>query len=128
MAMPELENLDKDISVEVVQQPANTQPRVAIASQKDTLIHANVAPEFLEPRQIVANAKSDSYFVQFNLFKEKLTAQTYRADNDGLEDSMLMPLQTTEGANIRHYFGAFFIQRKGDCICVKPGYAQRLTG
>ena len=46
MTMPELENLDKNISVELVQQLANTKPRVAFASQKDTLIHANVAPEF----------------------------------------------------------------------------------
>lgn len=121
MTMPELENLDKNISVELVQQLANTKPRVAFASQKDTLIHANVAPEFLEPRQIVANAKSDSYFVQFNLFKEKLTAQTYRADNDGLEDSMLMPFQTTEDGTYAIISGPFLSKEKAIAFVSSPG-------
>ena len=121
MTMPELENLDKNISVELVQQLANTKPRVAFASQKDPLIHANVAPEFLEPRQIVANAKSDSYFVQFNLFKEKLTAQTYRADNDGLEDSMLMPFQTTEDGTYAIISGPFLSKEKAIAFVSSPG-------
>ena len=120
MAITELEHLDKDISVEVMQQPANTQPRVAIASQKATLITANVVPDFLEPRQIVANAKSDSYFVQFNLFTKKLMAQTYRADNDGLEDSMLMPLQTAEGTIYAIISGPFLSKEKAIAFVSSP--------
>ena len=119
--MPELENSDKKTSAEVIQQSANTQPSFSSGSTKDTLVTDNVTSAFLEPRLIVANAKSDSYFVQFNLFKEKLTAQTYRADNDGLEDSMLMPFQTTEDGTYAIISGPFLSKEKAIAFVSSPG-------
>ena len=121
MIMPELENLDKNTSVEMPQQSANTQPNFPSDSQKDTLIIANVASEFLEPRQIIVNAKSDSYFVQFNLFKKKLTAQIYREQNDGLEDSMLLPLQTPKGAIYAIISGPFLSKENATAFVSNPG-------
>ena len=121
MFMPELENLDKNTSLEVIQQSANTPPSFSSDSQKDTLITANVASVFLQPRQIIANATSDSYFVQFNLFKKKVQARTYRAQNDGLEDSMLIPLQTPEGAIYAIISGPFLSKEKATAFVSNPG-------
>ena len=119
--IPKIENLDNELSLPLIQQPENKQISEYSGGEQDTLVTVDVSSEVWTPIEIVENAQADSYFVQFNLFKEKLTAQTYRAQNEGLEDSMLMPLQTSEGAIYAIISGPFLSKEKATAFVSNPG-------
>lgn len=118
---PKIENLDNEIPLPLTQQSENQQMSDYFDVEQDTLVAVKVPSEVLTPIEIVENAQADSYFVQFNLFTEKLTAQTYRAQNEGLEDSMLMPLQTSEGAIYAIISGPFLSKEKATAFVSNPG-------
>jgi hypothetical protein len=62
-------------------------------TQKNSRNSAVEASKKATPQEIISSARPDSYFVQFNLFQERITAEAYRTQNIRLATALLVDMQ-----------------------------------
>jgi hypothetical protein len=74
-----------------------------------------------EPSTIIKNADPESYFVQFNLFKERITAEEYRGENDALATAMLVDIKRDKEQIFGIISGPFPTKEKAEKFVAIPG-------
>ena len=73
------------------------------------------------PSTIIKNADPESYFVQFNLFKERITAEEYRGENDALAAAMLVDIKRDKEQIFGIISGPFPTKEKAEKFVAIPG-------
>ena len=74
-----------------------------------------------EPSKIITNADPESYFIQFNLFKERITAEEYRRENDALATAMLVDIKRDKALIYGIISGPFDTKEKAEKFVSVPG-------
>ena len=73
------------------------------------------------PSKIIINADPESYFIQFNLFKERITAEEYRGENDALATAMLVDIKRDKEQIYGIISGPFDTKEKAEKFVSVPG-------
>mgnify|MGYP001222389111 CR=1 FL=1 len=73
------------------------------------------------PSKIIINADPDSYFIQFNLFKERITAEEYRGENDALATALLVDIKRDKENIYGIISGPFPTKEKAEKFVSVPG-------
>ena len=110
---------------------AKTEPNISNALQaapanKVTPVLSVVASKNLKvskpaPFKIITNADPESYFIQFNLFKERITAEEYRGENDALATAMLVDIKRDKALIYGIISGPFDTKEKAEKFVSVPG-------
>ena len=74
-----------------------------------------------ESKKIVTDAKPNSYFVQFNLFKTKETAHEYSEQTGIVSKSLIVSLQSDQGIVHGIISGPFLTKEEAQSFVVAPG-------
>ena len=74
-----------------------------------------------ESRKIVTDAKPNSYFVQFNLFKTKETAHEYSEQTGIVSKSLIVSLQSDQGVVHGIISGPFLTKEEAQSFVIAPG-------
>ena len=110
---------------------AKTEPNIsnslqAAPANKVTPVISVIASKNLklskpEPSKIITNADPESYFIQFNLFKERITAEEYRGENDALATAMLVDIKRDKEQIYGIISGPFDTKEKAEKFVSVPG-------
>lgn len=110
---------------------AKTEPNIsnslqAAPANKVTPVLSVIASKNLklskpEPSKIITNADPESYFIQFNLFKERITAEEYRGENDALATAMLVDIKRDKEQIYGIISGPFDTKEKAEKFVSVPG-------
>ena len=110
---------------------AETEPNISNALQatpanKVTPVLSVVAGKNLKvskpaPSKVITNADPESYFIQFNLFKERITAEEYRRENDALATAMLVDIKRDKALIYGIISGPFDTKEKAEKFVSVPG-------
>ena len=110
---------------------AKTEPNISNALQaapanKVTPVLSVVASKSLKvskpaPSKIIINSDPESYFIQFNLFKERITAEEYRGENDALATAMLVDIKRDKEQIYGIISGPFDTKEKAEKFVSVPG-------
>jgi hypothetical protein len=110
---------------------AKTEPNISNALQaapanKVTPVLSVVASKSLKvskpaPSKVIINADPESYFIQFNLFKERITAEEYRGENDALATAMLVDIKRDKEQIYGIISGPFDTKEKAEKFVSVPG-------
>ena len=110
---------------------AETEPNISNALQaapvnKVTPVLSVVASKNLKvskpaPSKVITNADPESYFIQFNLFKERITAEEYRRENDALATAMLVDIKRDKALIYGIISGPFDTKEKAEKFVSVPG-------
>ena len=73
------------------------------------------------PSKVITNADPESYFIQFNLFKERITAEEYRRENDALATAMLVDIKRDKALIYGIISGPFDTKEKAEKFVSVPG-------
>ena len=74
-----------------------------------------------ESKKIVTDAKPNSYFVQFNLFKTKETAHEYSEQTGIVSKSLIVSLQSDQGVVHGIISGPFLTKEEAQSFVIAPG-------
>ena len=74
-----------------------------------------------ESKKIVTDAKPNSYFVQFNLFKTKETAHEYSEQTGIVSKSLIVSLQSDQGIVHGIISGPFLTKEEAQSFVIAPG-------
>ena len=110
---------------------AETEPNISNALQaspanKVTPVLSVVASKNLKvskpaPTEVITNADPEAYFIQFNLFKERITAEDYRGENDALATAMLVDIKRDKELIYGIISGPFDTKEKAEKFVSVPG-------
>jgi hypothetical protein len=93
----------------------NGQPEINLSLSLDLDLHAS------ESKKIVTDAKPNSYFVQFNLFKTKETAHEYSEQTGIVSKSLIVSLQSDQGVVHGIISGPFLTKEEAQSFVIAPG-------
>ena len=93
----------------------NGQAEINLSLSLDLDLHAS------ESKKIVTNAKPNSYFVQFNLFKTKETAHEYSEQTGIVSKSLIVSLQSDQGVVHGIISGPFLTKEEAQSFVIAPG-------
>ncbi len=110
---------------------AKTEPNISNALQaapanKVTPVLSVIASKNLKvskpaPTEVITNADPEAYFIQFNLFKERMTAEEYRGENDALATAMLVDIKRDKELIYGIISGPFDTKEKAEKFVSVPG-------
>ena len=93
----------------------NGQAEINLSLSLDLDLHAS------ESKKIVTDAKPNSYFVQFNLFKTKETAHEYSEQTGIVSKSLIVSLQSDQGVVHGIISGPFLTKEEAQSFVIAPG-------
>ena len=93
----------------------NGQAEINLSLSLDLDLHAS------ESKKIVTDAKPNSYFVQFNLFKTKETAHEYSEQTGIFSKSLIVSLQSDQGVVHGIISGPFLTKEEAQSFVIAPG-------
>jgi len=93
----------------------NGQPEINLSLSLDLDLHAS------ESKKIVTDAKPNSYFVQFNLFKTRETAHEYSEQTGIVSKSLIVSLQSDQGIVHGIISGPFLTKEEAQSFVIAPG-------
>ena len=93
----------------------NGQPEINLSLSLDLDLHAS------ESKKIVTDAKPNSYFVQFNLFKTRETAHEYSEQTGIVSKSLIVSLQSDQGVVHGIISGPFLTKEEAQSFVIAPG-------
>ena len=93
----------------------NGQAEINLSLSLDLDLHAS------ESKKIVTDAKPNSYFVQFNLFKTKETAHEYSEQTGLVSKSLIVSLQSDQGVVHGIISGPFLTKEEAQSFVIAPG-------
>jgi hypothetical protein len=93
----------------------NGQAEINLSLSLDLDLHAS------ESKKIVTDAKPNSYFVQFNLFKTRETAHEYSEQTGIVSKSLIVSLQSDQGIVHGIISGPFLTKEEAQSFVIAPG-------
>ena len=107
---------DPNISNALQAAPANNvTPVLSVVASKNLKVSKPA------PSKVIINADPESYFIQFNLFKERITAEEYRGENDALATAMLVDIKRDKEQIYGIISGPFDTKEKAEKFVSVPG-------
>ena len=94
---------------------------VAMNSSKSQVSSEVTATSITTPVRIIASADPESYFIQFNLFKERTTAEEFRGENSALTSAMLVDIKRDQDKIYGVISGPFATKEKAERFVSTPG-------
>ena len=120
------DSIDPEVQVGSETEPNISNTLQAAPVNKVTSVLSVVASTNLKvskpaPSKVIINADPESYFIQFNLFKERITAEEYRGENDALATAMLVDIKRDKEQIYGIISGPFATKEKAEKFVSVPG-------
>ena len=120
------DSIDPEVEVGAKTEPNISNALQAAPANKVTPVLSVVASKNLKvskpvPTEVITNADPEAYFIQFNLFKERITAEEYRGENNALATAMLVDIKRDKELIYGIISGPFDTKEKAEKFVSVPG-------